>query len=273
MHVAHVVLVLATLVAWALAGEASAATVTSSDDTRPRVVVYGDSLVVQSELALTAVGAAFDLDVAARAFGGAAPCDALAWLADDLRHSVPDMVVFAFSGNSLSECMRLGNGRLASGRDLVAKYRADLESVINMTTHAGAPLVLGSPPASRDHRRSWHRLDSLYRDLSDDHRPYVHYTDAGVGIAPDGRYRDAQACLTFERRLALGACGSDGENQVRAPDGVHFCATTGAAAAVQPCKGYSSGVVRYALALLGTPRTELAALADPERTDLDRIRR
>jgi hypothetical protein len=63
---------------------------------RPRVVVYGDSLVVQSEPYLAAVGRSLGVKVTPRAVGGIAPCDALDWLAEDLERAVPDIVVLSF---------------------------------------------------------------------------------------------------------------------------------------------------------------------------------
>src|SRR5712692_10536430 len=49
-----------------------------------QVFVYGDSLVVQAEPYLTPVATALDMTVTVRAFGGIAPCDELASLAQDL---------------------------------------------------------------------------------------------------------------------------------------------------------------------------------------------
>jgi hypothetical protein len=162
------------------------------------VFVYGDSLVVQAEPYLKAVATALDMKVAVRAFGGIAPCDALKSLSEDLRHTRPRVVVYAFSGNSLSDCMRDENGQLLAGADLLAKYETDVDSAISIVTQAGVPFVLASPPASENRSGNWQQLDTVYRDIAAAHEPYVQYTDAGAQIAPDGEFAPTQRCLPYE---------------------------------------------------------------------------
>jgi len=257
------VLVVATaFVGGALTGKHLATgTETSPEAPEQRVIVYGDSLVVQAEPYLSAVAHAFRLHVDVRAFGGLAPCDALAGLADDLRHSRPHLVVFAFSGNSLSNCMRDANGELARGLDILTKYRSDIETAIKMTTQAGVPFVLASPPASEDHSDAWKALDSVYRDIAAEHDPLVQYTDAGEQIAPAGEFTETQRCLPFELDLPQSrtACQDDGGMiGVRALDGVHFCSNPPTATTTAPaCTEYSSGAFRYGIALVSAARLDL----------------
>jgi hypothetical protein len=234
---------------------------------RPHVVVYGDSLVVQSEPYLEAVGRSLGLEVTPRAVGGIAPCDALGWLAGDLERSVPDIVVFAFSGNSLTECMQAPDGSLAVGDDITTKYRSDIEFAIKLAANAGTPLVLASPPATQQSPESWERFDALYRELTAAHAPYVQYTDAGLDIAPSGRFSTEQRCLPFELEISMTkeACGSgDRTISVRAGDGTHFCGdvVTGSPGT---CASYSSGAIRYAIALVTAAKLDLdyvEAMAD-----------
>jgi hypothetical protein len=230
-----------------------------------QVFVYGDSLVVQAEPYLTSVAASLDMTVTVRAFGGIAPCDELGSLAQDLRDSQPHVVVFAFSGNSFSDCMRDENGRLFTGADVLAKYRSDIDAAAQMAIQAGVPFVVASPPASEDHSGNWEQLDTVFRDIAAAHQPYVQYADAGSQIAPDGLFAPTQRCLPFDlnnplsKPLCLSADGSIG---VRAADGVHFCSDPAAATkSATSCTEYSSGALRYAIALVTAAKLDLDYLA------------
>jgi len=229
-----------------------------------RVYVYGDSLVVQAEPYLTGVARAFDLQLTTRAFGGIAPCDALGWLREDLRARRPEIVVFAFSGNSLSDCMRGKGGQLAAGPQLLAAYRTDIETAIAAATRARVPFVLASPPAPEHKSETWKQLDNLYRDIAATH-PEAQYTDAGTQIAPDGQYAATQRCLPFELNLpqSKSLCLSEGGSiGVRSVDGVHFCSDpTNSKAIAASCSEYSSGASRYAIALVTAAKLDLDFLA------------
>jgi hypothetical protein len=231
-------------------------------DSAPRVVIDGDSLVVQAEPYVGAVGRSLGVEVTPRAHGGLAPCDGLPWLAEDLASSPPDVVVFAFSGNSLSDCMRLDDGTLASGDELVGRYREDIESAIRMATGAGSSFILASPPASQRAPDVWQRIDALYRDVAAQHAPYAQYTDAGLDISPGGRFVPEQRCLPFELSFAPAgeACGSDRSISVRAGDGVHFCGDV-VEGTPGTCQTYSSGALRYAIALVTAAKVNLDYLS------------
>jgi hypothetical protein len=201
--------------------------------------------------------------VSTRAHGGIAPCDALGWLADDLAQTSPDIVVFAFSGNSLTDCMRQGDGSLATDDAIVARYRDDLEFAIRMSVSAGTPFVLASPPASQSSPEDWLQIDELYRDVVARHAPYAQYADAGLDIAPGGRFVTEQRCLPFELSVpeVSGTCDTDNPTiSVRAEDGVHFCGDVveGTAGA---CTTYSSGALRYAVALVTAAKIDLEYMA------------
>jgi hypothetical protein len=230
-----------------------------------QMFVYGDSLVVQAEPYLTPAAEALGMTVAVRAWGGIAPCDELGSLAQDLRDARPHVVVFAFSGNSLSDCMRDENGRLFTGADILAKYRADIDAAAQMTIQAGVPFVVASPPASENHSGNWEQLDGVFRDIAAAHQPYVQYTDAGSQIAPDGLFAPTQRCLPFEldNPLSKPLCVSEGGNiGVRAADGVHFCSDPAAATkSATSCTEYSSGALRYAIALVTAAKLDLDYLA------------
>jgi len=229
---------------------------TQPPTSEPHVTIYGDSLVTQAEPYLQVVAQALGLDVEVRALGGTAPCDFLQPLHDDLDAHKVDLIVWAFSGNSIGSCMDGADGKPVGGQALFDKYHDDTEKAINAATAAGVPFVLASPPAPHLPGDVWEKLDSVYRWLAGAH-PTVQYADAGVAISPEGQFVDTQRCLPFEQRIpqAREACAADGMIAVRGSDG-HFCpvpSTTGSLA----CTTYSSGAMRYAINLLQAARLEL----------------
>jgi hypothetical protein len=221
----------------------------------PHVTIYGDSLVTQAEPYLQAVAPALGLEVEARALGGTAPCDFLQPLQDDLDAHKVDLVVWAFSGNSIGSCMDGADGKPIGGQGLFDKYRADTEKAIDAAAAAGVPFVLASPPAPHLPGDVWEQLDTVYRGLAGAH-PTVQYADAGVAISPEGQFVDTQRCLPFEQRIpqARDACAADGTIIVRGSDG-HFCPAPSTTSL--DCKTYSSGAMRYAINLLQAARIEL----------------
>ncbi len=234
----------------------AAPTATVSPSGQPRVIIYGDSLVTQAEPYLRIVARALGLQVEVRALGGAAPCDSLPPLADDLAAKRVDLVVWAFSGNSIFGCMLDASGTPYAGQALLDKYRTDIEHAADAAEHADVDFVLASPPAPHLPGDPWERLDTVYREVAAGH-PRIQYADAGVAISPDGKFIATQRCLPFELRIptAREACGAaDGTITVRGSDG-HFCPTptTGSL----ECGTYSSGALRYAINLLQAARIEL----------------
>jgi hypothetical protein len=224
--------------------------------TKPHVIIYGDSLVTQAEPYLTLVSPALGLDVEARALGGTAACDFLAPLNDDLQAERADLVVWAFSGNSIGSCMVDDDGNVLTGDAVWDRYRADTTTAIEAAAETGVPFVLASPPAPALPGDPWEQLDTVYREIAAEH-PSVLYADAGVAISPVGEFIATQRCLPFELRIPVAreACGgANGEITVRGSDG-HFCpqpSTTGL-----ECPTYSSGAMRYAINLLQAARIEL----------------
>ena len=75
---------------------------------------------------------------------------------------------------------------------------------------------------------------------------------------PGGIWTASQPCLFFEPCLGPVVDGVP-HNIVRSPDTVHFCPTATAAVdgVVPGCGAFSSGALRYALAMLSAPMAEL----------------
>jgi hypothetical protein len=127
------------------------------------------------------------------------------------------------------------------------------------------PFLVASPPASEDQADQWRELDTVFREIAADNQPQVQYTDAGVQIAPEGQFAPTQRCMPFDLDLGSvpGACGGATEDiGVRAPDGVHFCTAPQAATVdAASCAEYSSGALRYAIALVTAAKLDLDYLA------------
>jgi hypothetical protein len=220
-----------------------------------RVSVYGDSLANQSKPYSAIVGDFLGLTVTTQASTGAAPCNSLPQLQHDLADNQVDLVVWAFSGNSLGTCMLDRTGQPLTGAATLAKYRSDTEAAIDAASKAHVLFVLASPPAPRSAGDVWEQLDAVYRQLAVAD-PAIQYADAGTAIAPDGQFLATQRCLPFENMIpqARQACDSaSGTITVRSWDGTHFCSVPIGAG----CTAYSSGAMRYAINLLSAARLEL----------------
>ena len=218
-----------------------------------QVTVYGDSLVSQSAPYLQAVGTALGLTVKTESFYGTAPCDFLPKLTKDLARQAPDVVVWAFSGNSIGTCMIGPDHKPLTGADIISKYRTDTLAAVKETEAAGARFVLVSPPAARS-VGDWPAFDSMFRGIAAADAD-VDYVDGGVEIAPDGHFMSTQACLPFETQLSVarGECTGEGRIPVRTSDGVHFCPVD----KQLNCPVYSSGAMRYTLAILSAVRLDV----------------
>src|SRR5581483_8193587 len=221
--------------------------------TRPRrVTIYGDSLTVQAEPYLHDAAETLHVDLTVRAYPGTAPCDYVPVLATDLAsRPLPDLVVFAFSGNSFITCMRDASGTPLTGDATIAKYRADVGAAVDEAVRAGRPIVLASPPISVGREAEWHALDAFDRELAAT-RPGVHYLDASRRIAPHGRFALTQRCLPAETRMAEAArvCHTTRSRvAVRSPDGLHFCGNLFEPPPLR-CPEYASGAWRYATNLV-----------------------
>ena len=97
----------------------------SAPATRPRVLLFGDSLAWEAQDYFRYFGDARGLDARTYVAGGTAICDYLPQMAD-LADSHPDAVLVAFSGNSITPCMTGPDGTQDWGEALFDKYNADI---------------------------------------------------------------------------------------------------------------------------------------------------
>jgi hypothetical protein len=243
-------LVVAAVVAAAVVVSATACSLTP-----PRVALYGDSLSVESSDTF-----ADQLDGEARVRntvqGGAALCDVMQAIEQDVERRKPNVAVLQFSGNNITPCVQLGNGEPMEGADLVAKYASDAEQAVGLLRSRGVVVFLMGSPISKGSNTAA-GINTEFQRVAQRWAANgggVFYVDAGAAVlAPDGSFTETLPCLPDET-AAMGCLG--GRIVVRAPDGTHFCpnATGGTA----PCPVYSSGASRFG-----------AAMAEPVRAELD----
>lgn len=113
---------------------------------KPIVLVYGDSLVYQSEESISALfGDTYGVRIVGQ--GGAALCDFASDIVADARDLHPKMSIIAFSGNAVTPCMAPPAGIEMNVAWVASKYEADATSVVSQLAAIGSPVVLvGGPP-------------------------------------------------------------------------------------------------------------------------------
>ncbi|MBL7496317.1 DUF459 domain-containing protein [Frankia nepalensis] len=203
--------------------------------TGPRVLVYGDSLMVESQQdfrdAARRSGAG---TIRQKIWSGTAPCDWVDDVAATARDFKPVIAVIGFSGNP-RPCM--------AGGDLVESYRRDVTVMVAALTAAGARVYLVEEPATiRDTVDAAGRtqLGLLWEEIASTW-PNTTVVRASLAVTDQGRFTPTLPCEPEE------PCGPDGRITVRAPDGVHFCPHPVEPAGI--CAEYSSGARRYGLAV------------------------
>ncbi len=132
---------------------------------RPVVVVYGDSLTVQSEAAAQYLYQHANETIVFRAYGGTAMCDWVNQARQDRATLHPQRVVLAFTGNSASCVASDYQARGAAGG--VANYATALRQMREAYPTESITVVLS--PAMRNPATGWFRfngnpaLNAMYR--------------------------------------------------------------------------------------------------------------
>jgi hypothetical protein len=211
-----------------------------------RVVLVGDSLALEASQLVAYLTA--PKEFGAMYFGGTAPCD---WVDADLHADPTTVVVISFTGNSMTPCMSDGAGGFLVHGALAARYRADIETLINRSRQAGARVVLVGQPQHAPEYNDQDRVDAIngmFRQFAASWAG-VSFVDAGAAVeTPSGEYTDRLPCTWFD-----DDCASDGTTIVRG-DGLHFCPIVG----IPPCAVHSSGALRFSLAISGAANNPVA---------------
>lgn len=202
-----------------------------------RVVLVGDSLALESSQ-LVAFFTAPKVFVS-KFWGGTAPCD---WVDVDLEVDPTTVVVISFTGNSLTACMSNGAGGFLEHEALAARYRADVETLVDRARQAGARVVLVGQAQHAASYNDQYKVDAINGMFQEFAASWAHvsFVDAGAAVeTPNGEYADRLPCTQFD-----DDCAADGTTMVRG-DGLHFCPIAG----VFPCPVHSSGALRFSLAI------------------------
>jgi hypothetical protein len=213
-------------------------------------VVYGDSLTSQTTNELRSrLGLLLpDWDIVIRAHGGTAQCDWNPSMAQDADTLNVKAVVIQFSGNRSTACI--------SGLDAVEKYTEDANWAVDLWRSEGVPLAFVAGPGRVGIAPADHEIGNVYRSVAGARDvlvvdPAPLFVDLTTGL-----YAQEMPCL-------VGECA--GTIPVRAPDGAHFCPEPGSAIP-GGCSVYSSGVVRFAEAIVHGVATLVGVPQPPYRT-------
>lgn len=223
-------------------------------DTTRTVLMYGDSLSRGSSQYIErgVLAQRPQWDVVVRALAGTAICDFFETMREDadLR---PDLVVLQFSGNTFTECMADMSSGSAEALD---KYRDDATQAARFWSERGIRvLFVGSPrPYDEPLLTAPHPLDAVYQDIAEEFGKSVSFSDAPERALTEEEPASGGAAV-FSNELPclpneawLDDC-ADGDIEVRAPDGMHFCPVDDPF--VFPCPVYAPGSKRFGEAIAG----------------------
>ena len=113
----------------------------AADVRAPRVLIYGDSIMLDASTATIADLRAQGTVVDDTSAGGTAPCDEFSHAATDVATFHPDVVVIAYVGDAISPCMA---GTTATHPSLERHYL----DTIHLIDLVDRPVVLATPPGA-----------------------------------------------------------------------------------------------------------------------------
>jgi len=225
----------------------------------PLIIVYGDSIAVESSNQLQAALGP-DWTVVLRAFGGTAPCDWSEWAERDIRAYRPAIVLTSFIGNAGSPCT-LADG-MPSTETLVRLYAGHLATIARAGAAWGAKVILTTAPppsATGFIERTTGIATATWqtaRSLAAEGLPVFASDDGSVLQEPSAPVRvGAQWLPCNPDGSEEGAC-VDGLVRVHAPlpDGIHLCPTLEPRPSPDDCAVRNIGAERYAAAMADTVR-------------------
>lgn len=211
---------------------------------RPRVLLFGDSLLVEAASQVRTMAAKAGVDVDVEALGGTAVCDWIPAAPATRARFRPDVVVLAFYGNNLTPCTRDALQRTVTGPALGMRYLVDVLRMID-TLRGVRSIYLVRPPAPKWWNVGAQAVDAAYVDTVL-LRPGTRVIEGGGYISPGRVWSATQPCLKEEPCVGP-TINRLRRNVVRAGDGLHFCPT---GYANGRCAEWSSGAYRYARAIM-----------------------
>ena len=218
----------------------------------PKVILYGDSLSVESgqyfKERLEAGGKA---QAVVRSGLGTAICDWLDEMEADLQNIRPTAVLVEFTLHPNQPCV--------GGQDAWAKYRADAERVIEIFNSQGVHTYFVAPPkwipaGVNGTPESPDDLRTFYFSVAAEN--HVRMADAGHALFNfgTGEFTRTLPCAPHE---GAGQGCQNGQVKVRNDDGLHFCPTGSTPSPCAGYNGYSPGAWRFGTAMGGIVSTQL----------------
>ena len=181
---------------------------------RPRVLLFGDSLLVEAAPHVRALAAKAGFDVDIEAYGGTAICDWQPTVKATRDRFRPDASVIAFSGNSLTACTRDASKRQLTGSALGIRYGQDLDAMAAVLRPSG-PVYAVRPPARKYWNVSAQAVDAAYSDAGRVRTTRI--IEGGQLISPGGTWAGVLPCLASEPCVGPTVKGTR-QNVVRSPD-------------------------------------------------------
>jgi len=221
-------------------------------DSPPRVILYGDSLAVESgKYVRAALMRDHAVNFSSRAVSGSAPCDWLERAMTDSTES-PDAVIIETFGNNVSRCQLDAKGNRPTSESLAYwdQYRDDLNKLARLFPSSTKVFITAAPAAYNDrsaHASHKHRMLiamlAAAKGLDN-----VKVINAGRAVELHGQYVRVLPCRRNEH------CANQprfGYTYVRARDGLHFCPSIlrATVAELEHCPTRASGAWRFGTAL------------------------
>lgn len=220
----------------------------------PKVILYGDSLSVESAATFTNRIQQNGIATAVvRSLNNSAICDHFDEMENDLQTIRPFAVVLEFVGNAAPSCVA------NSGMSPIDKYQADAQHAIDIFRPQAVHVYLVAPPLRVTDGGTPENPDpfrDMYFNLVVQNG--IHWSDAGHSVfnSQAGLYTFHMPCSGLEHDE--GHC-QNGLVQVRdSTDGLHFCPS---GRRPLPCDAnfgeYVGGAVRFGNAMAGQVVTDL----------------
>lgn len=224
---------------------------------KPTALIYGDSLVWESQTVFLHQAALHHATVVFHGGPGTEPCDWLQTLDDDLATYKPAVVVIATAGNSFFSCMNdpaTGEPYPMGSDGYYARYRADIDSFFAKVTAFGGKMVFAEDPPMagvvRDTAVS--QIIAMATELAGQYRGVSLAKNTRSTLAVKKKFASYKTCLKSETAaegcenglIAIRTVSGD-PSQIGlhlCPEGIDF---------PDGCATYSSGELRFGKALYG----------------------
>ncbi|MCU1371576.1 MAG: hypothetical protein JWO77_2770 [Ilumatobacteraceae bacterium] len=231
------------VVALAVLGLASGLFTACQPPTGPRVLIFGDSLTIESKGSgdSASILSGYRVDWTTTKYM-TSPCNGIA-AAKKVTY-VPDVVVINYAGNSGSFQENCMNGE--QGQALADRYRKDVQTLISRYRNGTTKIVILGAPARKQTLAQSNLVFTTLQSLAADPANQVAFYDGGRLITPNRVPTRAATCLS--PRETGDRCGTSADpkkNDIRDAQLEHLCPTGGTING--SCGRYSSGAVRLTL--------------------------